>query len=140
MNYTWGTTNSLLGASLQAILYKKLASGNTFDTLMINQRDYILGRNPWQISFIYNIGKNYPKHLHSQIAYFHNGYLPGALTAGPAPEKIIKKNKINISNHFFDKFNTDDVKYNDDRMDFITNEPTIVGNATAVFVFGYFSK
>ena len=28
----------------------------------------------------------------------------------------------------------------DDWNDYITNEPTIVGNATALFVYGYYSK
>jgi hypothetical protein len=43
-------------------------------------------------------------------------------------------------NQHSNEFNSDKVKYFDDRMDYITNEPTIVGNATALFVFGYFSN
>ncbi|MGA8265893.1 MAG: glycoside hydrolase family 9 protein, partial [Ignavibacteriaceae bacterium] len=118
------------------ILYKKLTGKTTFDSLASYQKDYILGRNPWGLSFIYDIGTVFPKHFHSQIAYFHKGYLPGALTAGPAPESLLKNYKINRTNFQYDKFNSADVKYYDDRMDYITNEPTIVGNATALFVFG----
>ena len=136
MEFSWGTTNSYLGIVVQNILYKKLTGKTTFDSLATYQKDYILGRNPWGLSFIYNIGSTFPKHLHSQIAYFHNGYLPGALSAGPAPEGIIKNYKINRTNFQYDKFNSSNVKYYDDRMDYITNEPTIVGNATSIFVFG----
>lgn len=137
MAFTWGTTNSFLGIDIQNILYKSLTGKTDFDSLATYQRDYVLGRNPWGISFIYNIGKVFPRHLHSQVAYFHNGYLPGALSAGPAPESILKEYDIKRTNFQYDFFNSDDVKYYDDRMDYITNEPTIVGNATALFVFGY---
>jgi len=121
-------------------LYKRLTGSNEFDSLNTFKRDYILGKNPWGMSFIYNIGSNFPKHLHSQIAFFHKGYLPGALSAGPAPIKIIEKYSINRKNFDYDNFNLQDVKYFDDEMDFITNEPTIVGNATALFVFGSLSR
>lgn len=138
MPYSWGTSNSFLGIALQSILFKKLTNENTFDSLGTIQRDYILGRNPWGLSFIYNIGRVFPKHLHSQVAYFNGGYLPGALIAGPAPQNILNDFKINRESISYNYFNSDSVKYYDDRMDYITNEPTIVGNATALFVFGYY--
>ncbi len=140
LDYSWGTTNSFLGISLQAILYKKLTGSKEFDSLNTFQRDYILGKNPWGLSFIYNIGSKFPKHLHSQVAYFYNGYLPGALSAGPAPVDIINKFPIDRKNFAYDIFNSDSIKYYDDVMDYITNEPTIVGNATAIFVFGNLSN
>jgi endoglucanase len=139
LGYSWGTTNTFLGVSLQTILYKKLIGSKEFDSLNTYQRDYILGRNPWGISFIYNIGTIFPRNLHSQVAFFNKGYLPGALTAGPAPSNLLKKYKIQRLKENFNQFNTDQIKYFDDRMDYITNEPTIVGNATALFVFGCLS-
>ena len=138
--YSWGTTNTLLGVSLQSILYKRLTGTTEFDSLSIFQRDYILGRNPWGVSFIYNIGSNFSKHLHSQVAFFNGGYFPGALTAGPAPTKLLNNYKIRRMNNEYDEFNTDSIKYYDDRFDYITNEPTIIGNATALFVFGCYSN
>lgn len=139
LEYSWGTTNGLLGVCLQSILYNKLTGSTEFDSLNIFQRDYILGRNPWGVSFIYNIGTNFSKYLHSQVAFFNNGYLPGALTAGPAPSDLLSNYKIQRLKTD-NEFNSNQIKYFDDRMDYITNEPTIVGNATALFVFGCFSK
>lgn len=140
MAYSWGTTNSFLGIALQAILYKTLTGKNNFDSLATYQRDYVLGRNPWGISFIYNIGSTFPRHMHSQVAYFHDGYLPGALSAGPSPQSVLKNYNIKRENFQYDIFNSDDVKYYDDRWDYVTNEPTIAGNATALFVFGYLGQ
>ncbi len=140
MAFTWGTTNSFLGIALQDILYKRLTGKNGFDSLAVYERDYVLGRNPWGLSFIYNIGTVYPKHIHSQVAYFNNGYLPGALSGGPAPENVLKDYDIKRKNFQYNYFNTSDIKYYDDINDYITNEPTIGSNATAIFVFGYYSN
>jgi len=140
VNYTWGTTTSLLGTALQAILYKSLTGSEQFDSLIILQRDYILGRNPWGLSFINGIGEEYPEHIHSQIAFFNNGNLPGALSAGGAPVSIINKYEIARSDSSYSFFNSQSAAYFDDWNDYITNEATIFGNTTALFVYGYFSN
>jgi endoglucanase len=140
LDYSWGTTKSLLGVSLQAILYKELTGEETFGKLAVMQRDYVLGRNPWGVSFIHNIGIVYPRSLHSQIAWFRRGYLPGALSAGPAPLNLLQNYTIKRSADKYALFNTGSARYYDDFNDYITNEPTIAGNATALFVFGYYSS
>lgn len=137
---TWGTTNSLLGVALQSILYKDLTGSVLFDSLAVAQRDYVLGKNNWGVSFIYNIGKTFSRNLHNQVGYLKGGYTPGALSAGPAPVSILNSYKIERKNFIYNKFNLDTAKYYDDRMDFLTNEPTIATNATAVFVYGYYSR
>lgn len=133
----WGTTNTILGIALQTILWKKLTKGKEFDSLFYFQRDYILGKNPWGISFVYNIGKIFPKRFHSQIAYFNKGYLPGAVAAGPSSKSILDNYDIKRENSSYNKFNSDSIYYYDDWADYITNEPTISTNATAIFVFYY---
>jgi hypothetical protein len=137
---SWGTTNSYLGIALQAILYKNLTGVSIYDSLAILHRDYVLGRNPWGLSFIYNIGTRFPVNLHSQVAYFNNGRLPGAISAGPAPADLLSKYNIDRQNNMYNSFNTKSVKYFDDKMDYITNEPTIVSNATGLFVFAYYAE
>lgn len=140
LDYSWGTTNAFLGIVLQGILYKKLTNSTEFDSLIIFQRDYLLGRNPWGVSFIYNIGQNSVKNLHSQIAFFNGGYLPGGVSAGPAPKSLLNKYKILRSNFSTTAFNSDESEFYDDKNDYICNEPTISTNATALFVFGYYSN
>jgi endoglucanase len=140
VDYTWGTTNTMLGVSLQAILYKNLSGDTRFDSLAAFQRDYILGRNPWGLSFISGVGNLFPVHLHSQVAFFTRGYIPGAMTAGPAPSELLKNYEIKRSSRKYDLFNSGRGRYFDDHSDYITNEPTITGNATALFVFGYYAS
>ncbi len=135
--FTWGTTNTLLGVTLQSILWKRLNSGNAFDSLAAYQRDYVLGKNPWGISFIYNIGSRTVRQMHHQVSHFRNNYLPGGISAGPAPRELLKNYQINRTNNALNRFNSQEVLYFDDREDYLSNEPTIVTNATAIFVFGW---
>ena len=138
--YSWGTTNTFLGISLQAILYKNLTGSTDFDSLNFFQRDYILGRNPWGYSFIYNIGENSVKNLHSQIGFFNKGYLPGALSEGPAPKSLLDNFHFTRLQNKTGEFNSEQAEFYDDIDDFVCNEPTISSNATALFVFGFFSN
>jgi endoglucanase len=138
--YTWGSTNTFLGAALQAILYKDLTASSKYDSLAVYQRDFVLGRNRWGMSFIYNIGQSFPQNLHSQIAFFNNGRHPGALAGGPVSVDIFEKYEIKRVNFANNIFNLDSLKYFDDRHDYLTNEPSIISNATALFVFGFYIR
>ena len=139
-DYSWGTNITFLGIGLQAILLKTLDKSFHSDSLTVLPRDFILGRNLWGMSFIHNIGTNFPVQQHSQVGYFNKGYLPGALSSGPAPASILKEYKLDLAGNSKNIFNSDSLQYNDEFTDFITNEPTITGNVTAIFVFGYFSS
>ena len=139
-DYSWGTNITFLGIGLQAILLKSLDKSFHADSLTILPRDFILGRNLWGMSFIHNIGTNFPVHQHSQVGYFNGGYLPGALSSGPAPVSILEKYRLKFPGKSENIFNSDSIQYNDEFNDFITNEPTLTGNVTAIFIFGYFSS
>jgi endoglucanase len=133
----WGSNNANLGAALQAILWRKITGETTFDSLATQQRDFILGRNPWGISFIFAIGTNFAKHFHSQVAHFNGGYLPGALAAGPVTAATLSQYPIPFERKdAYEEFQSDASVYRDDRMDYVTNEPTITAAATALFVLG----
>jgi endoglucanase len=133
----WGSNNALLGTALQGILWKRLTGETAYDSLVTLQRDFILGRNPWGISFIFAIGTNFAKHFHSQVAYFNGGYLPGALAAGPVTAATLSQYPIPFERQdAYREFQTDASVYRDDRMDYVTNEPTITAAATALFVLG----
>lgn len=137
--YNWGTTHSLSGVVLTAILYKKLTGSKDFDNLALLNRDFILGRNPWGKSFISGVGKNFPRKIHHQIAFFNNGYIPGAMVSGPVPDSLFNKFNFTLPSDELSKFNESSV-YCDEFDNYLTNEPTISSNATALFIFGYYSK
>lgn len=137
--YSWGTTTTFLGVAIQSILYKRLTKDPRFDKLAIDCRDFVLGKNPWGFSFISGIGNNFPQKIHHQIAFFNKGYIPGALVGGPSPKILFEGRNIEL-NLNYSKFDYNDVIYIDTFDNFINNEPTISGNATALFLYGYYSS
>lgn len=139
--YSWGTNNTLMGICLTNILYKKLTNNKMYDELDTYQRDFVLGKNQWGISFIYNAGSNFTKNFHHQVAYFNKGNLPGGFAAGPVTKEFLEAYNIPFDKpDKYSKFQTEDSYYRDDRQDYICNEPTITANATAIFVFGFYSN
>ena len=133
----WGSNVTQLGVAIQAVLYKDLSKSSEFDSLKTSIRDYLLGKNQWGISFVSNIGKNYSKYLHHQISHIKNITLPGGFAAGPTSKENIEIYKIPFEKRDrYKRFQTEFAYYRDDRMDYVTNEPTIIGNAFAVFLFG----
>lgn len=136
--YSWGTTHSFIGVSLSAILYKKITASNEFDLLEVNHRDFLLGRNPWGMCFIHNIGHKFPRNIHHQVGHKLGKYFPGALVSGPVPIELIKKHKLNLIIDENTNFTTHSI-YIDETENYLTNEPTISSNATALFVFGHYS-
>lgn len=140
-NATWGTTNTLLGISLQSILWKKLTGDSRYDRMAVTQRDFVAGRNPWGVCLISGFGANPVKSLHHQISFLNGGKLTGGVAAGPVKKEIVTSQKIPYEkNDQYSIFQTGDLYYRDERADYITNEPTIVSNATAIFVFGFYFR
>ncbi len=139
--YSWGTNNTLLGIALQYILYEDLEGKSKYEELALLQRDFTLGRNPWGISFFYGTGTNFTKHIHHQIPHFNGGKLPGAFAAGPVTREFLNQYNIKFEKRDrYSLFQTDNAVYRDDRMDYVTNEPTITAAATAIFVMGFYSN
>lgn len=137
----WGANNTYLGIALQSILWKRITFDGKFDCVAAAHRDYILGRNPWGISFISGFGTNYVQSLHHQVSHLKGVSLPGGFAAGPVKKEILSNYKIPYEKKdTYSIFQTGDFYYRDDKADYITNEPTIVGNATAIFVFGFYAK
>jgi hypothetical protein len=137
VEFTWGSNNTLLGISLKNILWKKLSGSKKYDPLAISQRDYVLGKNPWGLSFISKAGSKYSRYFHHQVSKIKKIPLPGGFAAGPVTKSILDSYNIPFEKKDrYRKFQSDYAVYRDDVMDYVTNEPTITANSTAIFVFG----
>ena len=135
----WGSNNTTLGIALKNILWKRITGSKKYDELSANQINYILGQNPWGISFISGVGQNFSKKLHHQISKILKKELTGGFAAGPVKKSILQSYNIPYSGiDKFKDYQTDEAFYRDDFNDYITNEPTISANATGIFVFGSF--
>ena len=136
--YIWGTAEAAAGAALNCLLYAQgLDSGDKAVYLNVarQQRDFILGCNPFNVSCLIGAGTHYPLFPHHQIANLKKTELRGALVGGPASQAIFQSQHIVL-----DKLDDmlmqpgpvppadipDEVAvYHDTVQDYVTNEPAI---------------
>ncbi len=137
----WGIFEDMLGYSLEALWYEDLTGDTRFHPLMIAQRDYILGRNPWGVCFVGGAGTVFPQHPHHQIADIKNITLTGFWDEGPVPLPLFEDQGIHISGDDpFADFQTEEAVFHDNTEDYVTNEPTITMNAAGVAFTSWFNR
>jgi endoglucanase len=135
--FTWGTTALFTGDAQKAIMYYYLTSDSSFINIATCERDYLLGRNNWGVSFVTGVGIDYPKYGHSQIDSLccpQNG----AVVGGPAEIKSWKRTfpELEIKTDRFKKFQSN-IVYFDDHQDYYCNEAALDYTAPSVFLFLY---
>jgi endoglucanase len=133
---TWGTTMVVAGVAVEALLYERLTGRADFVPLALTQRDFLFGANPWGVSFVGGLGAVFPSDFHHQVACLTGGgALPGAMAEGPAPPAVFDAQKIELASpDEYAEFQSERGVYHDDRHDYVTNEPTLTANATALLL------
>jgi endoglucanase len=125
--FDWGST----AISSAAGAFASMAGGSS-RALGAGARDYLLGRNPWGASFVTGFGPRSPKHVHHWASVLGSNNPPGAVVGGPAPLRTVRVEKLRPGGPLR-KFNSR-IVYEDARADYVTSEPTIDANATAVLL------
>jgi endoglucanase len=88
---TGDLTPHVIGLALEASLYDELTHTSTYASLQAAEVRWILGGNPWGVSFIVGAGTTYPQHLQHQIANLTGITLTGAVVDGPNDAKDVAK-------------------------------------------------
>jgi hypothetical protein len=129
-NYTWGSVELLTGTALEAQWYDDLTSTDKYRQMAQQQRDYILGVNPWGVSMVSGAGSTWVHHPHHQIADLTHTDIPGIWAQGPCNAKDWKAQNIEMGGpDIYAPYQTDDALFHDDVADYVTTEPTINTNA-----------
>lgn len=139
--FPWGSAATQLGVATIAILYSSNTDRKEYLPLAARQRDFLLGNNSHGVSLISGFGTVYPRNFHHQVAYLKKIHLPGAVAGGFISKKTFSETGIRLgySDRFL-RFQSNEAVFYDDRNDYLTNEPTIVANAQALFVYAWFMR
>lgn len=139
----WVSNNLATGILTQAILLKKMTGSNEFDDVITQTRDWLFGRNPWGQSFVIGVPEEgpYPQDPHSVVGKELGLRLTGALVDGPVTGSIFGnlKGLRLLEPDEFGEFQSTEMVYHDDIGDYSTNEPTLDGTASLLFILGFFS-
>ncbi|MBX3426840.1 MAG: glycoside hydrolase family 9 protein [Pirellulales bacterium] len=129
----WCSTNDVVAAATEAVLYERLTGDRTYRALAAEARDWIFGRNPWGVSFVIGVPENgrhasRPHHLFYKLA----DHLPvGGLVDGPVTKAINDALKFEpFEDDELARFQSETAVYHDVFADFSTNEPIIDGTVS----------
>ena len=136
--FIWCSNNLTTSFAIQCYWYKQLTGDKTFDELEQANFDWLFGCNPWGTSMVYGLPSwgDTPVDPHSAFTHIKNYPIDGGLVDGPVYTSIYK-NLIGISLHEPDEyaeFQSDLAVYHDDYGDYSTNEPTMDGTASLIYL------
>lgn len=136
--FIWCSNNLTTSFAIQCYWYKQLTGDKTFDELEQANFDWLFGCNPWGTSMVYGLPSwgDTPVDPHSAFTHIKNYPIDGGLVDGPVYTSIYK-NLIGITLYQPDEyaeFQSDLAVYHDDYGDYSTNEPTMDGTASLIYL------
>lgn len=136
--FIWCSNNLTVAFAMQCMWYKQLSGDGAFSELEQANFDWLLGCNPWGTSMVYGLPSwgDTPTDPHSAFTHLGKYPIDGGLVDGPVYTSIYK-NLIGIQltkPDSYAEFQSDLAVYHDDYGDYSTNEPTMDGTASLIYL------
>lgn len=136
--FIWCSNNLTVSFAVQCYLYRRLTGDETYRQLEQSCFDWIFGCNPWGTSMVYGLPSwgDTPVDPHSSFTHIAQYPIDGGLVDGPVYTSIYK-NLIGITLHNVDAYapyQSELAVYHDDYGDYSTNEPTMDGTASLIYL------
>jgi hypothetical protein len=136
--FIWCSNNLTTSFAIQCYWYQQLTGDKQFDALEQANMDWLFGCNPWGTSMVYGLPSwgDTPVDPHSAFTHIKNYPIDGGLIDGPVYGSIYS-NLIGITLYHPDEYAEFQSKlavYHDDFGDYSTNEPTMDGTASLIYL------
>ncbi|NIG53083.1 glycoside hydrolase family 9 protein [Chitinophaga sp. Cy-1792] len=136
--FIWCSNNLTTSFAIQCYWYRQLSHDKGFAQLEQANIDWLFGCNPWGTSMVYGLPADgdTPTDPHSAFTHLGNYPIDGGLVDGPVYTAIYKNLigiKLSKPDAYAD-FQSDLAVYHDDFGDYSTNEPTMDGTASMVYL------
>lgn len=136
--FIWCSNNLTVSFAMQCYWYRELTNDRQFEQLEQANIDWLFGCNPWGTSMVYGLPGwgDTPVDPHSAFTHLKNYPIDGGLVDGPVYNSIFK-NLIGLKLYEPDEyaaFQSELAVYHDDYGDYSTNEPTMDGTASLIYL------
>lgn len=136
--FIWCSNNLTTSFAIQCMWYQELTGDDSYAQLTQANFDWLFGCNPWGTSMVYGLPAwgDTPTDPHSAFTRLGNFPIDGGLVDGPVYGSIFN-NLIGIRLTKPDAhapFQSDLAVYHDDYGDYSTNEPTMDGTASLIYL------
>ena len=142
--FIWCSNNLTVAFTQQCFWYKQLTGDTKYNALEQANFDWLFGCNPWGTSMVYGLPNwgDTPTDPHSAFTHLKQYPIDGGLVDGPVYTSIYK-NLIGIQltkPDGYADFQSDLAVYHDDYGDYSTNEPTMDGTASLIYLLAAFDS
>ncbi|MGV3505096.1 MAG: glycoside hydrolase family 9 protein [Adhaeribacter sp.] len=136
--FIWCSNNLTTSFAIQCHLYRQLSGDAQYAELEQANIDWLFGCNPWGTSMVFGLPAqgDTPIDPHSAFTHLYQYPIDGGLVDGPVYGSIYRNLKgIALSGpDEYAGFQSALVVYHDDYGDYSTNEPTMDGTASLVYL------
>ncbi|KNY25649.1 glycoside hydrolase family 9 protein [Pseudobacteroides cellulosolvens] len=134
-DYVWGSNKDLSDRAMILIIANMLEEKHEYKAAVLDQLNYLLGRNAMDISYVTGYGEKAAKHPHHRQSVINEQAVPGMLVGGPNGY-IMDVNGDPVAKMVDEK--TPPAKcYADVDGSYATNEICIYWNSPLVYILGY---
>ncbi|MFN4088640.1 MAG: glycoside hydrolase family 9 protein [Alphaproteobacteria bacterium] len=123
----WGSNKMIAEEGITLALAHRLTGRADYLAAAVGQLDWLLGRNPFERSFVTGVGSDPVRHIHHRVTQAQGIYVPGFLAGGPFPgatDPVAPKGRGLLS-------------WIDDDRSYATNENAIDYNASMIGLIGH---
>lgn len=136
--FIWCSNNLTVAFTQQCYWYRELTGDRRYEELEQANFDWLFGCNPWGTSMVYGLPSwgDTPVDPHSAFTHLKNYPIDGGLVDGPVYGSIYKS-LIGIQLKDPDEYEhlqSNLAVYHDDYGDYSTNEPTMDGTASLIYL------
>jgi len=136
--FIWCSNNLTTSFAIQCYWYRAATGDTSFEELEQANFDWLFGCNPWGTSMVYGLPSrgDTPADPHASFLKVGNYPVDGGLVDGPVYGSIfnsligLKLTKPDA----YEAFQSDLAVYHDDSGDYSTNEPTMDGTASLIYL------
>lgn len=136
--YIWCSNNLQTSFAIQCYWYAQLTGDDRYRELEQAAFDFLLGCNPWGTSMIvgYPEHADFPDDPHSSFNVLHGYQTLGGIVDGPVYGTIYRQQRgvSIVRGDEYAEFQSPFVVYHDDYGDYVTNEPTMDGTASLIYL------
>lgn len=133
-----GTIAESLGGAATCLAARRLTGTAGCDVVAERQIHWMLGENPFGLSFLLGAGTTFPQNIHHSFGQAAHVTIPGTIAGGPTRRSVLVGSKLPLppKTDPYAAWSTDDLLYEDKREDYVCNEPAIDFGAALVFALG----
>ena len=136
--FIWCSNNLTTSFAIQCYWYQQLSGDASYAALAQANVDWLFGCNPWGTSMVYGLPAYGDTPVDPHSAFTHLGHYPidGGLVDGPVYGTIYNSLigiRLNDPDEYA-PFQSSLVVYHDDYGDYSTNEPTMDGTASLIYL------